>query len=270
MEFVRLTPDNIGLGNCCPGGLEVRDKKFIADLQKVLDWRRRQVELGLTGFLVHDGDVVRGFIEYMPEHTAPVPVIAPGAAVLICYHWEPPTGDPHGPEHLKGERKLLQKALDDAREAGYGGMVTLAWDIPIHYPASEFEELGFRRITTKGQLALMWYPFVDGVAQPRMAERRLEPASLSGEGRIAIEIGYSSRCPYSLESLARLERTISELPERDLVVIRKHLIDTREQALATLTDCWNWEWSFVNGKETFLFGQKADEVRRLIRDELTQ
>ncbi len=246
-ESVRLDHDNVARLNCCPGGLEIADKKMGGELTRTVAWHRDMLDCGMTGFALRCGDVVRGFVQYMPQETAPLPVLAPGAAVLLCFHYNPPPEAAEA-EHLRRESQLVQKAADDARRAGFSGLAAIGWYHPVHYPVDFLEELGFETVDRNPESALMWLPFAADAVPPEIPPQTFRPRDLSAEGRVAIDLGYSHRCPYEIHHsnrIAGLCRRFS--PEQ--VSLNLVLTDTKKQVLASRAPSWNWHWLYVNGRQ---------------------
>ena len=250
---------------CCPGGLELKGKQFRGNLAETLEWRRRMIGLGMCGIVAYEKDEPRGFAEYMPAELAPVPIDAPGAAVLMCYHWA--GTDAEDPEHLAMERELIGRVIEETRP-GFKGLVTQGWDAPTHFPIPFLEELGFREVTRSEPIALMWNPFQVDVREPTLAPAAYAPQDLSTEGLLAIDAAFSARCPYSLDTEAHLKETVSAHALIDRIRTAFHRIDTREEAFAYAVPPFDWAWVTFNGEGVGLFefpGEKlADEITRWI------
>ena len=270
VENRQLTGDNVAETNCCAGGLEVQGKGLKGDLSRILAWRRDMLRQGMTGIVSYHDGVPRGFAEYMPAETAPLPIEAPGAAVLMCYHWESVVeGDEK--EHRAQEKRLI-KLVETEAEESFAGLATLGWDNPVHFPIVMLEDLGFKQIERCRDIALMWLPFKKGAAQPRLAPATFAPQDLSSDGLLAIESASSSRCPYSIHNTARLEQVIARLPEEYRIRVRHypHIIDTHQDAVRWSAVPWNWEWVFVNGEETPIFQVSSDDLEGMIMDRVPQ
>lgn len=134
----RLTDENVGEVICCPGGPELAGKGLQGDLSAVLTWCREMLRLGMQGFVSYHDGLARGFVEYMPAEAAPFPIEAPGAAVLMCYHWVPAVRDDEA-GHLAQEQRLVGKAIEAVR-GHFSGIATLGWDHPVHFPIPLLEE----------------------------------------------------------------------------------------------------------------------------------
>lgn len=255
IEWKPLTHATVDDVVCHPGGLELAGKPMLGDLGQVAAWRKHMLARGLRGVVAYVNGEPRGFAEFVPEEEAPAPIIAPGAAVLLCYHWAGTDAD--DPEHLTQERDLVQATLEAARDEGFSGMATLGWDHPTHFPIPLLRELGFHEITRDGTIALLWYPFQEGHPIPQLAEANHVPQDLSEQGMLAVETAYSTRCPYCIRHITRLRRTIDEHPDRASIQFTVYPIDTREQAMAVRASPCDWWWTRFNGQEVdnFLSGE---------------
>lgn len=263
-----LTKENVADVNCCPGGLEVQGKNFKGDLERTLTWRQEMLKQGMKGFVSYYSGVARGFVEYMPAEVAPFPIEAPGAAVLMCYHWEPlPEADEE--EHLAQEKRLIDFVIRQTAES-LTGLATLGWDNPVHFPIVMLEELGFQQLERWQEIALMWLPLKREAREPRLAPACFAAQNLSADGMLAIESASTSRCPYSIHNAARLQQVITGLPEEHRTRVRHfpHSIDTHKDAVRWAIAPWNWEWAFLNGEEVPIFQVNSDDLRRMIVDRL--
>lgn len=258
IEYVRLTEDNFTDIICCPGGLEVKDKEFRGELYKTIEWRKEMLKRGMRGFVAYKDGTARGFIEYMPAEVAPFPIEAPGSAVLMCYHYAAEKEE----EHLPIEVEMIERVLDDTRNS-YDGLVTLGWENPVHFPIDLLEEIGFETVEQDEYISLMWYDFGKGGTEPKMLCSDYTPKDLSNRGKISVELGYSSRCPYSIHNRATMDEVISEL-DTDNIDYIIHRIDTKEEAIRWAISSWNWDWLFINGKEVPGYKMRKEELKEKI------
>jgi hypothetical protein len=265
VRYKPLTSDTLGDVVCCPGGLELGGKTFLSDLAHVTEWRQRMIALGMCGVVAYDDGTPRGFVEYMPANVAPVSIIAPGAAILMCYHWARAAAD--SAEHLVQERRLLERAIADTQDR-FTGLATQGWDLPTHFPIGLLEPLGFREVVRHDDIALMWLPFEAGTPEPTLASASYSPRDLASERILSIDAAFSARCPYSLHSEVRLKRAVSQHPLWNRIRLTVHRIDTREQAFACAVLPLDWAWVCFNGEQASLFelpGEKlAEEITRRI------
>lgn len=266
IENRRLSEENLKNIVCCPGGLEVKGKEFKGEIERTVTWREEMLELGMRGFVSYMDGVPRGFIEYMPAETAPFPIEAPSAAVLMCYHWVV-TKKSDEEEHLAQEKRLIELVIEEAK-GEFTGLATLGWDNPIHFPIAMLEELGFQQLERSGYIALMWLPFQAEASTARMLPSHFTPQDLSAQGLLAIESASSSRCPYSIHNAARLEQTIARITNKERIRHFPHLIDTHADTIKWSISPWDWTWLFLNGEEIAMHELKSDVLKRLITDRL--
>jgi hypothetical protein len=270
IEDRRLTEENIGDIVCCPGGLEVKDQPLKGELDRTVTWRKEMFKLGMEGFISYHDGIPRGFIEYMPAEVAPFPFEAPGAAVLMCYHWcVVNEGDED--EHLGVEKRLIQLVIDAAK-GNYTGLVTFGWDNPSHFPIGFLKGLGFEEVEKTGFLSLMWLSFDTSAPKPKIPPSRFAPQDLSSEGLLVIEAAQSNRCSYTIHNNVRLEKVVEELPEG----VKSHVryftrrIDTHEEAIKHAVSPWDWGWCYFNGQDVPIFKLPSEKIRERILDEVSK
>lgn len=268
MEFDHQPLCDATLGDviCCPEGLEIKDKSLGGDHNEVLQWRRRMIDQGLQGVIAYDDGGPRGFAEYMPAETAPLAITAPGAAVLMCYHWV--VNAPDDPEHLARERDLIRQVIRSTEER-FTGLVTQGWSHESHFPMKLLCDLGFHAVERQGDVTLMWRPTSAGSAEPRFSPVIYAPVDRTTDGVLEIDAAFSARCPYSLHFEQRIQETIARHPLRHAIELTLHRIDSREQALALAVPSCDWTWLFFNGEPIDLFSLPrdgwGDEISRRIR-----
>jgi hypothetical protein len=268
IEVGRLTEATVPGINCCPDGIEVKGAKLQGDLSRTLTWRQDMLKRGMEGLVAYHEGQARGFIEYMPAAVAPLPIDAPGGAVLMCYHWQPLEEDDER-EHHAEEKRLIQRVIDKVK-SGFSGLATFGWDNPVHFPISLLQELGFREVQMSGEIRLMWMPFRDDVSPARILPDQFKPHVLSAQGLLAIDAAWSSRCPYSIHNAARLDAVVNGLPEevKPRVSSRSFCLDTREDVAAYCFSPWNWEWAYLNGEELPIFDMSSEQIRERILAEM--
>jgi len=233
-------------------------------LGKTMEWRKNLLKEGMKGFIQYKEEKPVGFVEYMPAENVPLPIKAPGAAALMCFHWVKPSMSEE--EHLESERKLVEKAVDATSEE-FNGLAALAWDHPIHFPISMMKDMGFREIKKDSQIHLVWYPHTDA-EPPEMIKASFEPRHLSGQGLLAIDQAFSNRCPFSIHNALKFRSWIEEIDDQR---IRHHInvIDTREDVFKYSVSPWGWEWIYINGKPLKdIFHLSKEEMINTIKEEL--
>ncbi len=242
---------------CCPGGLELAGKEFTGRLDRVTEWHRDRLREGMRGLIAYEEKIPRGFIEYAPADAAPFPIEAPGACVLLCFHWAGTS--PEDPRHLAEERRMIEAAIADAQE--FTGMATLGWNHPTHYPITLLRRLGFREVVRDEPIALLWLPFRDGVSDPALARPQFRPRDLRAHGMLAIDQAWSARCPYSVHFAERMRDIVRGHPDRERIDLHQYRIDTRDEAFRLAASPWDWGWTYLNGEEISLFQYGGNKLR---------
>ncbi len=260
-ELERIDSKNVGEVICCPGGLEVQHKDFRCDISPVLKWRKEMLGSGMEGFILHREGEPTGFIEYMPVENAPYPIEGENLGVIMCFHCASKDD-----EHHTVEKGLLRAALEEMKNK-YEGATALAWDHQIHFPIKMFEDVGFSEVSSQDYISLMWIPFDSTGKKPELLGPNFEPEDLSEEGELAVELGYSNRCPYSINDHEKMKDAVREL-EDDRIVFRPHRIDTKEEAVEFSKHAWNWNWLFLNGEEIEHMRKSKEELKEILKIEL--
>jgi len=242
---------------CCPGGLELAGKSFLGDLDGVTRWHQDRIAEGMRGLVAYADGRPRGFVEFMPAETAPFPVEAPDACVLLCFHWA--GTEPEDPSHLEQEARLIEAAVTEARKT-FSGMAALGWNHPTHYPIALLARLGFQEVARQEPIALLWLPFRADAVPPRLAPVAFAPRDLRGEGLLAIDSSWSARCPYSVSFAERLRLAIESQPDRGRISFAQHAIDTREDAFRLAASPWDWGWTYLNGELINPFALPGDSL----------
>ncbi|MBS3781462.1 MAG: hypothetical protein KGY66_02905 [Candidatus Thermoplasmatota archaeon] len=266
-ELKRLSSKNIEDIICCPGGLEVQEKEFLGDLSRTISWREMMVEIGLEGFIFYNEGTPRGFIEYMPAETAPYPIEAPSFAVIMCFHWA--TLDKEDEEeHHREENEMLNILIKETKHE-FKGLAVLAWDHPVHFPVDMFKELGFDVIEKQDYLSLMYLAFDRPSKKPSLLGPNFESRDLSDQGKVAVDVGFSHRCPYSIHHQQKVKRAVKEL-DTDDIELKIHEIDTREEAVNYSISPWNWDWVFANGEKVPVHRLEIEEIKDVFREKIIQ
>lgn len=251
-QYRPLDTSTLGDLVCGPGGLKLDGKVLLGDLSEVARWHRERLTEGMRGLVAYRDGMPRGFVEIAPAEVAPLPIEAPGAAVLLCFHWA--GTDPDDPDHLEQERRMLEAAIAEARRH-YTGLAALGWNHPTHYPIPLLTALGFRELERHEPIALLWLAFRKSGPLPRLGPARFSPRDLRRDGLVAVDAAWSSRCLYSLHFADRIS-------------LRTYRIDTRDEAFRLAVSPWDWGWIYVNGTaiNPFAFpGERlAQEISRQI------
>lgn len=219
---------------------------------------------GMEGLILYHEGEPTGFIEYMPVEKAPYPIEGKNLAVIMCFHWASQEND----EHHTVEKELLEAAIDEIRTE-FGGAAALAWDHQVHFSIEIFEDVGFSEVSSHDYISLMWIPFSSSIERPDMLGPNYKPEDLSVEGKLAVELGYSNRCPYSINDHEKVKEAVSELND-DRIVFRPHRIDTKKEAVEFSKRAWNWNWLFLNGDEVDHMKKSKEELKDIIEKKLEE
>ncbi len=261
VEYRLLGEANLSDLVCCPGGLELAGKSFAGRVEQVVDWHRDRLREGMRGFIAYAEGVPRGFVEYAAAEIAPFPIEAPGACILLCFHWA--GTKPEDPQHLREERRMIDAAIAGARPA-FVGMAALGWNHPTHYPIALLRELGFREIVRDEPIALLWLPFRGGLSEPTLGRPQFRPRDLRLQGLLAVDQAWSARCPYSIHFAERMKNVVDSHPNRTQIDLRQYRVDTRDEAFRLAASPWDWGWTYLNGEEVSLFQYGGDKLREEI------
>lgn len=266
-EISPLDEENVKDVLCCPGGLEVKDGEFLGDISKTLLWRKDMIEKGMKGFIVYEKGVSKGFIEYMPAESAPYPIEAQGSAVIMCFHWAT-IGDSDESVHHKNEERLIEHLINRTKNR-FSGLCVLAWDHPVHFTIDMFDKFGFEEVKKEDYILLMHLPFEGTHEEPFLLGPNIEPRDQSDENRLALDLGYSNRCPYSIHNKSKVEKAVEEMNERK-IDLETYRIDTRKEAIEFSVRSWNWDWCFINGEPFDHYKMELEEIKRELRDRSRQ
>ncbi|MFO8110600.1 MAG: hypothetical protein R6U17_08825 [Thermoplasmata archaeon] len=262
-RFIPLTQGNIKDIVCCPGGTDIADKEMKGDIYKTVSWRKEMMDKGMEGIVHYRDGIPAGFVEYMPSETAPMPIIAPGACTLMCFHWKVLSDN----GHLEEEFFMLEKTIEKVEDR-FTGMAVLAYDHPSHFPISMMERLGFNTVETQDYLHLMWKPFKEVKDKPRFTKEVYFPETPASEDQVIIEQGYSHRCAYSIHNANRIQDMINNDIDSEKITHLLHTVDTRKDALKYSVSPWNWDWLYINGARFEMINVNTEQLKNDILERL--
>ncbi|GAB5465626.1 MAG: N-acetyltransferase [Candidatus Kapaibacteriales bacterium] len=185
-NFIELNAGNIGSEHIC---CAIYDKKCAESYQSKKDWLKREFKNGYVFRRLDERAKV--FIEYGPAEFAWVPITASNYLNVNCF-WV------SGKYKKNGYGKsLLKSAVDDAREQGKSGLVTVVGTKKLHFMSDTkwllrqgFEEI--ERISNGFSLLAM--KFHDSEENPKFNESVRNGECPDKEG---IVVYYSNRCPFA-------------------------------------------------------------------------
>lgn len=216
MNFVTLTPENIADEHIC---CAITSKECTEGYELKKQWLRSLFD---EGYVFRRLDArAKVFIEYGPADKAWLPVDAPGYLLVNCL-WV--SGQYKGKGYAKA---LLQSAVDDARQQGMRGLVTVVGTKKYHF-MSDTKWLLAHGFVSCQQLpsgfSLLVMKLDDSAPDPQFATSALSGCSEHAEGLVAY---YSNRCPFT-EYYVNSELEYSAQKRNMPLKIIK--LDTREKA----------------------------------------
>lgn len=175
----------------------------------------RKMDEGARLQVAYRGGVAVGFIEYYLIEVTNLELAGQDIVAVWCML---------ASEEQQGiDSALLQACLDDAQSLGRKGVAVTCWD-PIWTPRAFFERFGFVEVGTAGRNGVVLFkPFAE-VEPSRWVGRK--PAMELVEGKIAVAVYYTDRCPIHWRNTALIREIASELGEA--VLWRAHWTDERE------------------------------------------
>jgi len=185
-DYIQLNSKNISEQHIC---CAISDKKCADSYQAKKDWLTREFA---NGYVFRRLDArAKVFIEYGPAENAWVPISAPNYLNINCF-WV------SGKYKKNGHGKaLLQSAIDDAKEQGRSGLVTVVGTKKLHFMSDTkwLLKQGFEEVEKTSSGFSLLVKQLDG--KPSTA--RFNESVKSGEcpNKNGIVVYYSNRCPFA-------------------------------------------------------------------------
>lgn len=185
-ELIQLTEKNIDEEHIC---CAISDKKCAESYQAKKDWLKNEFNNGYVFRRLDERAKV--FIEYGPAETAWIPITAPNYININCF-WVAGKYKKNG--HGKA---LLQTAIDDAKQQGKDGLLTVVGTKKFHFMSDTkwflrqgFEEIerissGFSLLAKKLNQKAVTPKFNDSVKSGECPDKK------------GIVVYYSNRCPFA-------------------------------------------------------------------------
>ena len=220
-KFITLTKENIEKEHIC---CAFSDKKCQTGYELKKAWLTKEFDNGYVfRRLVERAKV---FIEYVPAEKAWIPVVAPNCLMINCF-WV--AGQYKGKGYAKA---LLQSAIDDARQQGKDGLVTVVGTAKFHF-MSDTKWLLRQGFETVEKLpygfSLLALKFNPQAANPAFCECVSSGECPEKNGLVAY---YSNRCPFT-EYHVQIELTKTAGNRKIPLKIIK--LETMEQAQSAPT-----------------------------------
>lgn len=217
-KYISLTKDNIDVEHICCG---FSDKKCQEGYALKKNWIKKEID---NGFIFRRLDArAKVFIEYVPAEKAWMPVIAPNYLLINCF-WV------SGQYKEKGHGSaLLQSVIEDAKQQGKSGLVTVVGTKKIHFMSDTKWLLkhGFETVEKLSNgFSLLAMSFKTDSTTPCFKE-----CVKSGEcdEKIGLVAYYTDRCPFTDYYVNGLLRVLAQEHGIPLKIIK---LDTMEQAQA--------------------------------------
>jgi len=185
-SFIELNTENISSEHIC---CAISDKKCVDSYQAKKDWLKQEFNNGYVFRRLDERAKV--FIEYGPAECAWIPMTAHNYLNINCF-WV------SGKYKKRGlGKRLLRSAIDDAKNQGKEGLVTVVGTKKFHFMSDTkwFLKQGFKEIErTSSGFSLLALKLNDEAEHPRFNE-----CVKSGEcpEKKGIVVYYSNRCPFA-------------------------------------------------------------------------
>lgn len=232
-KFVTLTKENIDAEHIC---CAIADKKCAEGYELKKAWLKKEFENGSV-FRRLDARA-KVFIEYTPAEKAWLPVDAPGYLMINCF-WV--SGQYKGKGYAKA---LLLSAIDDAKNQGKTGLVTVAGTKKFHFmsDAAWLSKQGFETVDKLPE----GFSLLALKLNPDSANPAFKDCVRSGEcfDKDGLVVYYTNRCPFTDYYVNGPLCMLAQEHNIPLKIIR---LATREQAQTACTPATIFS-VFYNGK----------------------
>ena len=185
-KFITLTKENIDKEHIC---CAFSDKKCQSSYELKKAWLKKEFDNGYVFRRLDERAKV--FIEYVPAEKAWIPVVAPNYIMINCL-WV--SGQYKGKGYAKA---LLQSAIDDARQQGKDGLVTVVGTAKFHFMSDTkwFLQQGFVTVEKLSYgFSLLALKFNQQATNPQFGK------NVSGgecPDKNGLVVYFSNRCPYT-------------------------------------------------------------------------
>jgi len=215
-NFIDLTTENISSEHIC---CAISDKKCTDSYQAKKDWLKKDFSNGYVFRRLDERAKV--FIEYGPAENAWIPITATNYINVNCF-WV------SGKYKKSGYGKaLLKSAIDDAKQQGKNGLVTVVGTQKFHFMSDTkwllkqgFEDI--ERISSGFSLLAM--KFDNSKRNPKFNESVKSGDCRDKKGIVAY---YSNRCPFA-EFHAK--ESLAETAEKRNLPLKVIKLNTMEEA----------------------------------------
>jgi GNAT superfamily N-acetyltransferase len=232
-KFITLTKENIDKEHIC---CAFSDKKCQDSYASKKAWLKREFDNGYVFRRLDERAKV--FIEYVPAEKAWIPVNASNYLMINCF-WV--SGQYKGKGYAKA---LLQSAIDDAKQQGKDGLVTVVGTAKFHFMSDTKWLLrqGFETVEKLGYgFSLLALKLNPQAANPKFGE-----SVSSGEcpEKNGLVVYYSNRCPFTEY---HVNTELTKTAEKRNLLLKIIKLETMEQAQSSPTPATIFSL-FFNGK----------------------
>ncbi len=232
-NFITLTKENIDKEHIC---CAFSDKKCKESYELKKKWLKKEFDNGYVFRRLDERAKV--FIEYVSAEKAWIPVEAPNYLMINCF-WV--SGQYKGKGYAKA---LLQSAVDDARQQGKDGLVTVVGTAKFHFMSDTkwFLRQGFTIVEKLSSgFSLLMMKFNPAASDPKFRETVLTGECPDKDGLV---VYYSNRCPFT-EYYIR--DSLTETARKRELALKIIKLETMEEARSAPTPATIFSL-FYNGK----------------------
>ncbi|HPW67791.1 MAG TPA: N-acetyltransferase [Salinivirgaceae bacterium] len=232
-KLITLDKTNIDKEHIC---CAISDKKCKDSYELKKDWLKKEFD---NGYVFRRIDArAKVFIEYGPAEKGWVPVDAPNYLLINCF-WVSGQYKGHG-----YGKELLRLALEDAKNQGKDGLVTVVGTTKFHF-MSDTKWLLKQGFVTCEKLPSGFSLLVLKI-KPNVDNPKFKDSVKSGEceDKNGLVIYYSNRCPFSEYHVTT---SLTESAEKRKLPLKVIKLDTIEKAQSSPTPATIFSL-FYNGK----------------------
>lgn len=174
-------------------------------------WFSKMKDKGLSVKLaVDDAGEIGGMIQYLPIEQS---FVDGRDLYFINCIWVHGHKQGRGNFQKKGMGKaLLQAAEQDAAAKGSKGMAAWGISLPFWMKASWFKKRGYKKVSKQGMMVLLWKPFADDAAPPKLIPEKKNPEKIPGQ--VTVTAFKNGWCSVQNMVFERAKRAAVELGEK--------------------------------------------------------
>lgn len=214
--YITLTKENIDAEHIC---CAFSDKKCKESYELKKAWLKKELDNGYVFRRLDERAKV--FIEYVPAEKAWIPVDAPHYLIINCF-WV--SGQYKGKGHAKA---LLQSAIDDAKEQGKHGLVTVVGTKKFHFMSDTQWLLrqGFKTVENLPNGFSLLVLKIDAAALDPSFKESVKSGECADKNGLVVY--YTNRCPFTEYYVRNSLISAADAKKLPLKIIK---LETMEQA----------------------------------------